>query len=189
MPRHSNDVRFRDFTPHADTGPALLGFVNDQLDSDTAPIAGNFYTVTVEDGPPPRLTMESGTAMTPTHRVFRLTLSISPSGTGTFRPILVEHVLRWEYLKNPWRIAEQRTGSQLCGDLYAGRLQRVTEAEVLLLTGLPPNAFDLMGQDPHGPPISTDPVTGIRSVRAPDLLRWFDHLSAPRRANGNGDAR
>lgn len=189
MSRHTNDIRFKNFEPQPDAAPKLLEFANEKLEPDTAPISGDFYRVTIEDGPPTRLTMESGEPRTATHRVFRLTLGSPPFSNGSFRTIGIDDVRRWEYLKNPWRTAERKAGRQLFEDLQAGRLPRVTESQVRLITQLPPNAFDLMGQDPHGPPISTDPVTGIRSVRAPDLLHWFDHLSTPRRTNGNGDAR
>lgn len=191
MPRHS-DVRFRDFTPQADTGPALLGFANDKLDPETAPIAGNFYNVTVEDGPPVRLVMESGEPRTAAHRVFRLTLRAIPRTNGSFRPIGVEDVTRWQYLRNPLRSAERNAQQKLFEDLHAGCLQRVTENEVLLLTGLPPASFDMMGQDPHGPEIFLDAGTpGVRYVKAPAFLRWLDYVAEQfgkvRNGHGNGD--
>ena len=99
---------------------------------------------------------------------------------------------RWQYLKNPLRSAERHARQKLFEDLHAGRLRRVSELEVLLLTGLPTNSFDMMAQDPHGPEICIDAGNpGVRYVKAPALLRWFDyvgeHYGKVRNGHGNGD--
>jgi hypothetical protein len=151
----------------------FAAYIREALNPDPE-LRDDFYTFQL-DHRTRRVFLESGTRKTATHSLFRITLRVDALDDLSFQSLKAKHIVRIDVLRNPVRTARNKALNELWSALQSAQKSVVTEPEILSLTGLPAESIDLMATDPHGPEVFIS-TNGVRCVRAPELLQFFDYI-------------